>query len=90
MTTNGDARVKLPMPSGWFRIATSDEVPTAGVHVCKINGREVVAFRNEQREVAVVDPICPHMGAHLGYGGTVVDGALRCPFHGLRFDRRGT
>lgn len=89
MTTNGDARVKLPMPSGWFRIATRDEVPPAEVRVFKINGREVVVFRNEQGDVAAVDPICPHMGAHLGYGGTVVDGAIRCPFHGLRFDRRG-
>jgi len=89
MTTNGAAQTKLPMPSGWFRIAISNEVPRGEVRVFKINGREVVAFRNREGEVAVVDPICPHMGAHLGYGGTVVDGALRCPFHGLRFDRGG-
>lgn len=37
----------------------------------------------------MLDPICPHMGAHIGYGGSVVDGALRCPFHGLRFDGTG-
>lgn len=77
------------MPSGWFRIATSSEVPVRKVAVFKINGREAVAFRNERGIVAVVDPICPHMGAHLGYGGRVVGGALRCPFHGLRFDTEG-
>jgi phenylpropionate dioxygenase-like ring-hydroxylating dioxygenase large terminal subunit len=77
------------MPSGWFRIATSDQLPSGGVGVFEINGQEVVAFRDEQGAVTVVDPICPHMGAHLGYGGRVVDGALRCPFHGLRFDREG-
>jgi cholesterol 7-dehydrogenase len=81
--------MKLPMPSGWFRIATSKEVPRGEVRVFKINGREAVAFRNKQGEVAVLDPICPHMGAHLGYGGQVVDDAIRCPFHGLRFDPRG-
>ena len=77
------------MPSGWFRIATSSEVLAGQVGVFKINGKEVVAFRNEQGIVAVVDPICPHMGAHLGYGGRVVGSALRCPFHGLRFDTKG-
>lgn len=80
---------KLSMPSGWFRIATTGELPSRGVRVFKINGREVVAYRDEQGAIAVVDPICPHLGAHLGYGGRVVDGALRCPFHGLRFDRGG-
>jgi phenylpropionate dioxygenase-like ring-hydroxylating dioxygenase large terminal subunit len=77
------------MPSGWFRIAMSQEVLPGQARVFRINGSEVVAFRDRQGEVSVVDPICPHMGAHLGYGGTVVDGALRCPFHGLRFDGRG-
>jgi nitrite reductase/ring-hydroxylating ferredoxin subunit len=81
--------MKLPMPSGWFRIATSKEIPRREVRVFKISGREVVAFRGEQDAVTVIDPICPHMGAHLGYGGRVVEGAIRCPFHGLRFDRQG-
>ena len=40
-----DLRPKLPMPSGWFRIATTDELPRGGVGVFKINGQEVVAFR---------------------------------------------
>ena len=77
------------MPSGWFRIAASSELPKRKVAVFRINGCEVVAFRDDQGAVAVVDPICPHMGAHLGYGGRVVNGQLRCPFHGLRFDGEG-
>jgi phenylpropionate dioxygenase-like ring-hydroxylating dioxygenase large terminal subunit len=33
--------------------------------------------------VCVADAHCPHLGAHLGYGGTVDEqGCLRCPFHG--------
>ena len=73
------------MPTGWFRIATRQQVPPGKVAIFRINGQEVVAFRNRSGELAVVDPYCPHMGAHLGHGGTVRDGALRCPFHGLRF-----
>ena len=80
---------RLQMPSGWFRIATTADVPAGSVRVFQMNGQEVVAFRNDRGIVAVVDPICPHMVAHLGYGGRVVEGALRCPFHGLRFDTGG-
>jgi phenylpropionate dioxygenase-like ring-hydroxylating dioxygenase large terminal subunit len=78
------------MPSGWFRIALSAELGRDQVSVFRLNGREVVAFRSARNGVAVFDPHCPHMGAHLGYGGRVVEGALRCPFHGLRFDARGS
>jgi nitrite reductase/ring-hydroxylating ferredoxin subunit len=78
------------MPSGWFRVATSDELGREEVAVLRIGGREVVAFRDEQGNLAVLDPHCPHMGAHLGHGSRVIEGTLRCPFHGLRFDTRGT
>ncbi|MFZ1863653.1 MAG: Rieske 2Fe-2S domain-containing protein [Polyangiales bacterium] len=81
---------KLPMPSGWFRVATSDQLPPGSVAVFRINGRELVGFRDEQGAAAMVDPFCPHMGAHLGHGGRIVEGALRCPFHGLRFGTTGT
>lgn len=77
------------MPSGWFRVATSDELPRGKVAVFRINGGEVVGFRDELGKAAIVDPFCPHLGAHLGHGGRVVEGALRCPFHGLRFDVGG-
>lgn len=77
------------MPSGWFRIATSDELRRGEVGVFRASGRELVAFRTERGEVAVFDPFCPHMGAHLGHGGKVRRDALRCPFHGLRFDIHG-
>lgn len=77
------------MPAGWFRIADSEALRPGSVQVCRINGKDVVAFRDHDGRVAVVDPTCPHMGAHLGHRGRVVDGALRCPFHGLRFDVRG-
>jgi phenylpropionate dioxygenase-like ring-hydroxylating dioxygenase large terminal subunit len=77
------------MPSGWFRVATSVDVPAGSVRALEINGQEVVAFRDRRGKAAVLDPICPHMGAHIGYGGSVVDGAVRCPFHGLRFDGEG-
>ncbi|MEI2650745.1 MAG: Rieske 2Fe-2S domain-containing protein [Microthrixaceae bacterium] len=32
---------------------------------------------------------CPHLGAHLGHGGKVLDCEIACPFHGWRFDAQG-
>ena len=36
------------------------------------------------------DAFCPHLGAHLGHGGTVDDCQIVCPFHGWKFDADGT
>jgi hypothetical protein len=37
----------------------------------------------------VLDAYCPHLGAHIAYGGTVSGDDIVCPFHGWRFDCRG-
>ena len=34
-------------------------------------------------------PFCPHLGAHLGHGGTVDGCEIVCPFHGWKFDAEG-
>jgi nitrite reductase/ring-hydroxylating ferredoxin subunit len=52
-------------------------------------GQELVAFRGEDGKVSVLDAYCPHLGAHLGVGGTVVGNTIKCPFHGWRFDTQG-
>jgi len=51
--------------------------------------RDLVAFRDDEGTVVVLDAICPHFGAHLAHGGTVERGRIRCPFHGLEFDGTG-
>jgi nitrite reductase/ring-hydroxylating ferredoxin subunit len=79
-----------PFPDGWFAIAFSSELEPRGVLSRRWFGEEIVLFRDEHGAVAVLDAYCPHMGAHLGKGGTVQDGTIRCPFHGFRFDKNGT
>ncbi len=79
----------LPYPSGWFVLAASSELGRAKVLTRRLAGADVVLFRNERGEAAVVDAYCPHLGAHMGHGGRVREGALECPFHGFRFDRAG-
>ena len=45
-------------------------------------GVELVAFRDLDGAVRVLDAHCQHMGADLSHGGCVVEGGIQCPFHG--------
>lgn len=83
-------RLPLPIPFGWFRVADSDSLATGEVRAERYAGRELVLFRDESGTARVFDAYCPHLGAHLGHGGTVVGETLRCPFHGWRFDGEGS
>ena len=62
---------KLPIPIGWSAVLFSDELATGAVVPIHAFGVDLVAFRSEDGEVAVLDAYCPHMGAHLGHGGVV-------------------
>lgn len=48
----------------------------------------VALFRDGSGLAQAVSGRCPHRFAPLGHG-SVVDGALMCPYHGLRFDGAG-
>ncbi|WP_437769239.1 Rieske 2Fe-2S domain-containing protein [Sorangium sp. So ce281] len=77
------ARIPLqPFPRGWFQVATSDELSTGGPISLRCFGQDLVLFRTQDGEARVLDAHCPHMGAHLGVGGRVEQGGIRCPFHG--------
>jgi 3-ketosteroid 9alpha-monooxygenase subunit A len=77
-------------PNGWFCVGYSDEIPSEGVTPLHYFGRELVAWRDDDGAAHIFDAHCPHLGAHFGYGGVVEEGALRCPFHGWRFDGEGS
>jgi 3-ketosteroid 9alpha-monooxygenase subunit A len=76
-------------PQGWFQVAYADELRPGGVVPLRYFGRDLVLFRTEQGVAHALDAFCPHLGAHLGYGGTVAADSIRCPFHGWRFDGEG-
>jgi phenylpropionate dioxygenase-like ring-hydroxylating dioxygenase large terminal subunit len=78
-----------PFPIGWYAVAWSSELGVGDVATRLLAGREIVAFRTDER-VGVLDAHCAHLGAHLGMGGTVEGGSIRCPFHGFCFDADGT
>jgi nitrite reductase/ring-hydroxylating ferredoxin subunit len=78
-----------PFPIGWFCVAFSDEL-RAGEIVSRVRfGHDVVLYRELDGTPVMLDAHCPHMGAHLGRGGTLDGGCVRCPMHGFRFDGAG-
>jgi len=77
---------QLPIPNGWFAVEWSRELHEGDVKPIYYFGEELVLFRTRSGEAKVLDPFCPHLGAHLGYGGRVMGDSIRCPFHGWQFD----
>jgi phenylpropionate dioxygenase-like ring-hydroxylating dioxygenase large terminal subunit len=73
----------------WFSPLRSSDVVAGKVTSFKFMGHELIAFRDGAGEVVVLDALCPHFGGHRGHGGSVADGCVRCPFHGLHFDASG-
>ncbi|HEY8378566.1 MAG TPA: Rieske 2Fe-2S domain-containing protein [Nannocystis sp.] len=91
-TVNQAKRYMRPPPQyphDWFSPLRSSEVVPGKITNFEFMGHPLVAFRDEAGKVVVLDAVCPHFGAHMGHGGRVVDGCVRCPFHGLYFDGRG-
>jgi phenylpropionate dioxygenase-like ring-hydroxylating dioxygenase large terminal subunit len=53
-----------------------------------VMGEALIAFRDSNGRVGVVEPTCPHRGADLFYGRNEQCG-LRCIYHGWKFDVDG-
>ena len=78
-----------PFPTGWYLASESAALGAGDVAPLHLFGRELVMFRSEAGVATIFDAHCPHMGAHLGYGGSVDGEGLRCPFHAWCFDADG-
>jgi 3-ketosteroid 9alpha-monooxygenase subunit A len=76
-------------PNGWFAVAYSDGLAPGEVKPITYFGRDLAVWRGESLDAHVVDAHCPHLGAHLAYGGRVEGDNLRCPFHAWRFGSDG-
>ena len=78
-----------PFPNGWYCLGLSRELQAGGLRTLNFMGQELILFRTQPGEVCVMDAYCPHLGAHLGYGGTIQGEVVRCPFHGFCYDTQG-
>ncbi len=82
-------RYQQNIPFGWYCIEHSRNLKQNEVKPLIYFGEDLVLFRTKSGEVKALDAYCPHLGAHLGYGGTVKGEAIACPFHGWEFNGNG-
>ncbi len=75
----------LPAPDGWFCLGLSREIKRGKAVSRRLAGQELVVYRTRDGLLCVRRAYCPHLGAHLGAGGTVAGDDIVCPFHGFAF-----
>lgn len=79
-----------PFPSGWYALAAASDLAQGQVLRGHWLGRDQVLWRARSGRVHRFDAICPHMGAHFGFGGRVDGESLVCPFHDFAFGGDGS
>ena len=82
-------RFPFGIPTGWFSVGYTSELNPGDLKPLHYFDKHLILFRDEHGKACVLDAFCPHLGAHLGHGGTVTDGKVACPFHAWEFDGQG-
>ncbi|CAN5725113.1 aromatic ring-hydroxylating dioxygenase subunit alpha [soil metagenome] len=77
----------MKIPSGWYAIAETHEVPTGKPLSLERFGTNLVLWRHDG-ELVVMEDRCPHRSAKLSLG-TTEKGCIVCPFHGFQFSDLG-
>ena len=89
-------RVGADTPAGklfrryWWPLALSTELPEKDGAPLRVRllGEDLVAFRDTEGNVGLLEAYCPHRRAPLFFGRNEECG-LRCVYHGWKFDRHG-
>jgi len=83
------SRFPFPIPHGWFHVGYSRDVAAGEVRPVHYFDRELALWRDADGVAHLQDAYCPHLGANIAVGGTVVGNLIQCPFHQWRFDGAG-
>src|SRR6266446_4840904 len=74
----------------WLPVVLSRELPAPDCPPIRVQmlGEELLAFRDTQGRVGLIEPTCAHRGANLFFGRNE-EGGLRCIYHGWKYDVEG-
>jgi phthalate 4,5-dioxygenase len=74
----------------WLPVLLAEELPEVDGPPVRLTilGEDLVAFRDSDGQVGLLDAYCPHRRAHLFWGRNEECG-LRCVYHGWKFDVAG-
>jgi phenylpropionate dioxygenase-like ring-hydroxylating dioxygenase large terminal subunit len=84
-TSMGDLFRRYWLPA--LHAAELPEPDCAPVRV-KLLGEQLIAFRDTQNRLGLIDEFCAHRGVSLWFGRNEECG-LRCPYHGWKYDVTG-
>ena len=75
----------------WFPFLPSRDLPEPDYRPIKVRllGEDLIAFRDTNGTVGLLQENCPHRGANLFWARNEECG-LRCVYHGWKFDANGT
>src|ERR1700704_5524793 len=74
----------------WLPVLLAEELPEpdcAPVRV-KLLGERLIAFRDTQGRIGLIEEFCAHRGVSLWFGRNEENG-IRCPYHGWKYDVSG-
>lgn len=72
----------------WWPLAPSTALVATRPLARRLLGVPIVLFRDRDGAPRALRDLCPHRHAPLS-AGAVIDGEVRCPYHGWRFDAAG-
>jgi phenylpropionate dioxygenase-like ring-hydroxylating dioxygenase large terminal subunit len=74
----------------WLPAVLSSELPDSNSDPVRVLllGEKLIAFRDTNGDVGLIDHACPHRGASLFFARNEECG-IRCVYHGWKFDARG-
>ena len=77
------------IPNQWYAVLSSGLLKQKRPVGARRFGENLVFFRDNEGEACCVTDVCAHRGASLA-GGCVAGGHIKCPFHGIEYDARGS
>jgi phthalate 4,5-dioxygenase len=74
----------------WIPALMADELPAPDCPPVRVSllSERLVAFRDTQGRLGLIDEFCAHRGVSLWFGRNEESG-LRCPYHGWKYDVSG-
>ncbi len=76
--------------SYWLPALLTEELPEPGCPPVRLKllSERLLAFRDSEGKLGLIDEFCAHRGVSLWFGRNE-DGGIRCPYHGWKYDRHG-
>src|ERR671925_2438538 len=74
----------------WLPALLAEELPEPDCPPVRLKllGERLIAFRDTQNRLGLIDEFCAHRGVSLWFGRNE-EGGLRCSYHGWKYDVSG-